>query len=120
MNVTARLSHGAPASRRLAARIQEDTMGLENTSPDIVDTHLIVVVDGLPAGVTLVGAEGVTRDGKPYLRVYLEGGMLAPGASMPLTLRFHHGRRGGVTGYGLTFLSGQGDPRAFRSDGTTG
>lgn len=76
----------------------------------IIDTHLIVVVDGLPAGASLVDAEGTTADGLPYLRVLLLGGVLLPGNGMPITLRL-------VRGYTLSLLAGQGDPSQLSSDG---
>jgi hypothetical protein len=118
LNVTDKLTASAPASRHRGFGVQEDRITLSNESGDIVDTHLIVVVDGLPAGAWLLGAEGRTRDGKPYVRVHLEGGTLEPDDAMSLTLRFLRFGRAAVTGYTLRFLSGQGDPRRFMSDGS--
>jgi hypothetical protein len=98
---------------------QEDTLRLTNASAEIVDTHLIVVVDGLSAGASLLNAEGTTRDGRPYVRLYLDGGVLLPGNSRPVTLRFKKKDVSTPVGsYNLIFLSGQGDARRFNRDGS--
>lgn len=122
LNVTGKIGVSAPASVSTnGGAEQEDRVQLRNASTEVVDTHLIVVVDGLPAGVSLLNAEGTTRDGRPYVRLYLSGGVLLPGNSMPTTLRFKkQDVNTPVTGYSLGFLSGQGDARRFNRDGTPG
>jgi hypothetical protein len=119
LNVTSKLAPGAPiVSDNNGGSEQQDDVLVKNTSSDIVDTHLIVVVDNLPAGVTLLDAGGRTKNGKPFVRVFLDGGALLPGNAQPITLRFKRARAGTkVTGYTLGFLSGQGDARRFTSTG---
>jgi len=75
----------------------------------VIDTHLIVVVEGLPRGVRLLNASGTTKAGAPYLRLFLHDGVLNPGESVPVTLRFGgDGER--HSEYSLRLLSGQGNP----------
>jgi hypothetical protein len=82
---------------------------LTNTSADIVDTHLLVIVIGLPAGVRLLNASGTTQAGDPYLRVFLRDGVLNPGQSITEPLVFSRGRSMQPS-YTLSLLSGQGAP----------
>ena len=76
-----------------------------------VDTHLLIVVRGLPANVSLQNASGTTRNGDPYIRVFLRNGVLEPDTSMRQKLIFTR-QDGNATpvGYVLDFLSGQGNP----------
>jgi hypothetical protein len=83
---------------------------LTNTSNDVVDTHLLVILDGLPAGVRLLNASGSTKSGQPYLRVFLRDGMLNPGESVSEPLVFSQGRKSPPPAYTLELLSGQGAP----------
>jgi hypothetical protein len=83
---------------------------LTNTSGDIVDTHLLVVVSGLPAGVRLLNTSGTTKSGDPYVRVFLQGGVLNPGQSITESLVFARTPRVRVPAYTMTLLSGQGTP----------
>jgi hypothetical protein len=122
LNVTAKIDRGPPVSVNTnGGAEQEDTIRLTNSSVDIVDTHLIVVIDGLAAGVTLLNAEGNTKDGRPYVRLHLNGGVLPPGNTMPVTLRFKKKDVNTPVGsYDLVFLSGQGNARNFNRDGSRG
>lgn len=53
-----------------------------------MDTHLIVIVQGLERGVRLANASGMTRMGAPYLRVHLANGVLRSGESIVQKLEF--------------------------------
>jgi cytochrome c peroxidase len=88
----------------------DDVFRLTNTSDTVVDTHLLVIVRGLPAGVRLLNASGTTHDGDPYIRVFLPAGVLQPGQS--IVQRFSIGGAGGnrSPSFALTMLSGQGVP----------
>jgi cytochrome c peroxidase len=91
-------------------RLPGDTYRFTNTSDSVVDTHLLIVVRSLPAGVRLTNASGVTRSGDPYIRVFLPGGVLAPGQHIIRRLGFSGHRGKGSGSYSLTLLSGQGVP----------
>jgi hypothetical protein len=80
-----------------------------NTSDTVVDTHLLIIVRGLPAGVRLSNASGTTRSGDPYVRVFLPDGILKPGQRITQRLLFSGaGRR--PPAFGFALLSGQGTP----------
>lgn len=111
---------------------------ITNTSTSIVDTHLLVIVQGLSPDFQLVNASGFTRggdtvflpngsltgdlvpgpsSGDPYIRVFLpvtaifgeRDAVLLPGQSISETLVFK--REGSAQlNYTLDFLSGQGTP----------
>jgi hypothetical protein len=81
-----------------------------NTSDSVVDTHLLIVVEGLPSGVRLVNASGTTRSGAPYLRVFLRDGVLQPGTAITRTLAFTGGSPRARPSYRIKLLSGQGTP----------
>jgi hypothetical protein len=89
---------------------EADIYGITNTSSSIVDTHLLIVVKGLPPGVSMENASGITRDGDPYLRVFLANGVLNPGQSIQRKLIFERKPNAPSLTYTLTFLSGQGQP----------
>jgi len=100
---------------------QIDTFRLTNRTQSVVDTHLLVIAQGLPARARLRNASGVTRAGEPYLRLFLTDGVLAPGQSTTATLVLQHISRDGDDGdaaapddapasYTLKLLSGQGQP----------
>lgn len=91
---------------RRAGRGAADLVRIANNGSGVIDTHLLVVVQGLPSGVTLANASGTTRVGEPYLRIFLDNGELKPGQSVQAALRFN----GAATGYSLRLLSGQGRP----------
>jgi hypothetical protein len=89
----------------------EHVYRLTNTSDSAVDTHLLIVVRGLPAGVRLKNASGTTHNGEPYVRVFLPNGVLTPGQR--ISQRFVFGDAAWQrlpTQFGVTLLSGQGDP----------
>ena len=88
---------------------QKDVYKITNNSDSIVDTHLLIVVQGLSDQSQLLNASGITGDGDPYLRVFLDGGALLPGQSVTKTLRFNRLHAAPLS-YGLMVLSGQGNP----------
>ena len=63
----------------------KDEWLITNTSNSVIDTHLLVIVAGLPAGVT-VDAKETTTTGKPYYRMFLPDGVLNPGQSISTTV----------------------------------
>jgi cytochrome c peroxidase len=106
-----------------------DTWILTNTTTTSIDTHLLVLIEGLASTVTVdakykttgvvpPGADGVVTaavghpagnpvaPNEPYYRVYAPGGSLAPGQSISLTVT----RTGGASSYSLRILSGQDHP----------
>jgi hypothetical protein len=83
---------------------------ITNTSASPVDTHLLVIVRGLPSPVEMTNASGTTSTGDPYRRLFLPDGVLAPGQSIDVTLRFKRPRRSLPVTFTLTLLSGQGNP----------
>lgn len=85
----------------------QDVWLITNTSNSVIDTHLLVVINGLPAGVTIDAAEK-TKAGQPYYRIFLPEGVLNPGQSVSRTIT----RTGGGASNAYTFqlLSGQGKP----------
>jgi len=105
---------------------QVDTYEITNDGTSVVDTHLVFVVRGLPDGVRLTNAHGVTSAGEPFRRAILHEGVLLPGESIEQTLRFRRdsgdghgpgdghgggpGHGGGDVTYALVVLSGQGQP----------
>jgi cytochrome c peroxidase len=48
-----------------------DTYNIANASSSVVDTHLLVIVEGLPGSIRMENASGTTSTGDPYLRVFL-------------------------------------------------
>ncbi|MBC7928047.1 MAG: hypothetical protein H7039_20575, partial [Bryobacteraceae bacterium] len=91
-------------------RQQEDVYRITNNSSSIIDTHLLVIVQGLPNRIAVDGSS-MTRTGSPYLRVFLPDGVLLPGQSMVQRLRFNrHPLAPRAAGYALTLMSGQGNP----------
>ena len=90
---------------------QRDVYWITNTSTSIIDTNLLVIAEGLPSGVQLIGRHtGITSNGDPYLRVFLTNGVLLPGQSTVQTLSFKRPDESQSTKYQLTLLSGQGNP----------
>ena len=91
--------------------VQKDTYSISNISTSIIDTHLLVIAQGLPTGVRLLNRNsGTTSTGAPYLRVFLPNGVLLPGQSTVQTLRFKRPNGSQPIRYQLTLLSGQGNP----------
>jgi cytochrome c peroxidase len=87
-----------------------DVYRFTNSSDSVVDTHLLIIVSGLPAGARLTNASGTTHGGDPYIRVFLPGGVLQPGQQIVQRLVFSNGPRRTVPTYRITLLSGQGTP----------
>jgi cytochrome c peroxidase len=88
----------------------DDVYRLTNTSDSVVDTHLLIVVRGLPDGVRLQNASGTSHDGDPYIRVFLADGVLPVGQRITQRFVFSDTARRRAPAYSLTLLSGQGDP----------
>jgi cytochrome c peroxidase len=93
-----------------AGNTTEDVYRFTNTSDAVVDTHLLVIVRGLPRGVRLTNASGTTHDGDPYIRLFLAGGVLPPGQRITQRLVFADTARRGLPSYAINLLSGQGVP----------
>jgi hypothetical protein len=87
----------------------EDIYRLTNTSDVAVDTHLLIIVRGLRAGVHLKNESGTTHNGEPYIRVFLPDGVLQPGQQITQRLVFSDAG-GKQPAYAITLLSGQGAP----------
>jgi cytochrome c peroxidase len=89
----------------------ENAYRLTNVSDSVVDTHLLVIVRGLPSEVRLRNASGTTHDGEPYIRVFLKDGVLQPGEQITRSLVFDgDAAQRGLPPYEITLLSGQGVP----------
>jgi cytochrome c peroxidase len=83
---------------------------LTNASDSVVDTHLLVILHGLPRWARLKNASGTTRNGEPYIRVFLPDGVLQPGEHITQRLAFNDVGRGRLPTFDVTLLSGQGIP----------
>ncbi len=108
LDVTSEL--GTQVSKSKAGRDEVDTYQITNTSSSVVDTHLLVIVHGLPKQTVMENASGITSGGDPYLRVFLPGGVLNPGQGISARLVFERGKSSPPLTYTLDFLSGQGKP----------
>jgi cytochrome c peroxidase len=91
-------------------REQEDVWRITNRGSTPVDTHLLVIVEGLPHDVRMENESGIATTGEPYRRVFLRDGVLLPGRSIRVELDFEKPRRSPPASYTLTLLSGQGNP----------
>ena len=80
---------------------------ITNAGSSVIDTHLLVIVSGLPSDARLLNASGTTSEGDPYLRLFLRDGVLNPSDSVDVRLRIA-GDEGGRHTFKL--LSGQGNP----------
>jgi len=115
LDVTAQVGVVRIDTRRARDR-QIDSYRLTNRSGSVVDTHLLVLAQGLPGRARLDNASGVSRAGDPYLRLFLRDGVLLPGQSTVATFVFERGSRHAGDGddatvrYTLKLLSGQGQP----------
>jgi hypothetical protein len=87
-----------------------DVYRITNTSTAPVDTHLLLIAQGLARQVDLENASGRTSTGEPYLREFLPDGVLSPGQSLVATLRFKRHAQAPPVSYTLQLLSGQGNP----------
>jgi hypothetical protein len=87
-----------------------DEVRITNTGPVAVDTNLLIVVQALPANVSLQNASGATSGGQPYIRVFLKNGLMEPDTSLGQQLIFTGQSGSAPLTYSLQFLSGQGKP----------
>lgn len=112
LDVTAQVAiTPSEASRLRGGWWQRDAYHLENTSASVVDTHLLIVVQGLSETTRLVNASGTTGTGEPYRRVFLPNGVLLPGQHIVTTLLFQRSSNAPpAERYTLRLLSGQGNP----------
>ncbi|MBM3773145.1 MAG: hypothetical protein FJW27_18040 [Acidimicrobiia bacterium] len=108
LDVTPQVSTVLMSSTRNRGR-REDVYRITNTSSSIVDTHLLIIARGLSFDIEMENASGRTQAGDPYLRVFLDDGVLLPGQSIVRRLRFKP-RSHAPVGYSLQLLSGQGNP----------
>jgi cytochrome c peroxidase len=71
-----------------------DHYSMTNFGTDSIRMPLTVVVDGLPAGVTLEGADGTTEStpapGLPYRRITLDSGYMTNGETISIDLSLAH------------------------------
>jgi cytochrome c peroxidase len=109
LDVTAQ-AHASLIDSNRRGNHQTDTYRITNNGTSIVDTHLLMVVRGLSARNRLENASGITSTGDPYHREFLPDGVLLPGQSVVVTLRFKRQSRDPQVNYGLVLLSGQGNP----------
>src|SRR5882762_3394846 len=127
LNVTSQARTELTSSASTGRR-QQDIYRITNTnSSTVIDTHLLIIVEGLPDQFRLENASGTTSAGDPYIRVFLPNGVLLPGQSISQTLLFtrqrtdpkeeltDESRRASAPpararGYTLNLLSGQGNP----------
>jgi hypothetical protein len=101
-----------------ASRIYSDTFGnrqldvykITNNSTKVVDTHLLAIARGLPRDIRLANSSGMTKTGEPYLRLFLNQGVLEPGQSTFAVLFFQRPPHAPRANYRLELLSGQGNP----------
>src|SRR5579863_444834 len=91
---------------------QTDNYTITNSSTSVVDTNLLIIVQGLPSGVTLENASGTTSTGNPYIRVFLANGVIQPAQNIAQTLTFKRpgGNKAPTVSYTIDLLSGQGNP----------
>jgi len=92
--------------------IQADNYTITNISTSVVDTNLLIIVQGLAAGIQLENASGTTSTGNTYIRVFLTNGVIQPGQNIAHTLIFKRpgGNNAPPVSYSLDLLSGQGNP----------
>jgi cytochrome c peroxidase len=113
LDVSAQMNATLTSSdRERGGRRQEDTYRLANNSTSLVDTHLLVIVQGLSNQARLANSSGTTSSGDPYLRVFLPSGVLNPGQSIvqKLVIERVGANSSAPLTYRLQFLSGQGNP----------
>ena len=83
---------------------------ITNNGSSAVDTHLLTVVRGLPRHARLANADGTSKNGDPYLRLFLNDGVLQPGQSAYAVFSFARPKDMARLNYTLELLSGQGNP----------
>ena len=110
LDVTAQVRAELIGSSRGDGGRQRDVYRITNNSTSIVDTHLLMIAQGLGRRGRLENASGVTSHGDPYRRIHLNEGVLMPGQSIVKTLLIRRDDKDQGKNYRLTFLSGQGNP----------
>jgi hypothetical protein len=109
LDVTSRVNIALVSVTPVGGGRREDVYRITNNGGSPVDTHLLVIARGLSFQVELENASGRTSGGDPYIREFLPDGVLLPGQSIVVALRFKPHSHTSVS-YTLTLLSGQGNP----------
>ena len=120
LNVTSQARTELTSSTRAGNR-QQDVYKITNINAStVIDTNLLIIVEGLPRGFRLENASGVTSSGESYIRVFLPNGVLEAGNSISQALIFarrgedgageSRGGEGRPVSVTLNLLSGQGKP----------
>jgi hypothetical protein len=109
LDVTSQVHIAIVSSARLEGGRREDLYRITNNGAAPVDTHLLLIARGLSFQVELENASGRTSAGDPYIREFLPDGVLLPGQSLMVGLRFKPHSQTSIS-YTLTLLSGQGNP----------
>jgi hypothetical protein len=115
LDVTSQARTELTSSGRTGDR-RQDVYTITNTnSSTVIDTNLLIIVNGLSSQFKLENASGTTIAGDPYIRVFLPDGVLQPGQSISQTLTFTQQPPGPPPAAGpvpvtLNLLSGQGKP----------
>jgi hypothetical protein len=94
----------------LGDRQDGNAFRITNSGTSVIDTNLIVVVSGVPRGVRLLNASGTTSAGDPFIRLFLRNGVLNPGDSVNVRLRFAGDASKQAHPFSFVLLSGQGKP----------
>ncbi len=110
LDVTYRLDVQRIESNPMGGGRQEDVYRIANNGQSTVDTHLLMIVEGLPSQARMENASGIASTGYPYHRVFLTDGVLLPGQSIVTRMRFRNLPQAPAVSYRLTVLSGQGEP----------
>jgi cytochrome c peroxidase len=111
LDVTASLKIERIASRTDERRRgREDVLRVSNISSSVVDTHLVLVLQALADRQEVVNANGITTDGDPYIREFLNDGVLRPGESITVRIRLKGPSHNPAIDYQIKALSGQGNP----------
>jgi hypothetical protein len=112
LDVTSRVNIALVArhDRAQRGRQEQRVYRITNNGTSPLDTHLLVIASGLSFDVEMTNASGRTATGDPYRRVFLPNGVLAPGQSIDVTLRFRRQEQSTPANFTLKLLSGQGTP----------
>jgi cytochrome c peroxidase len=91
--IRSQVPDGPPPATRSPGSARTERLTLVNRGVDPIDTDLMLVLSGLPPGVELTNADGVTllrpAPAMPYRRMFLQGGLLPSGGSLDVMLHFH-------------------------------
>jgi cytochrome c peroxidase len=109
LDVTASVDIALVSATPLGGGRSEHVYRIVNNGTAPVDTHLLLIAQGLSPQVDLENSSGTTSNGDPYIREFLPNGVLLPGQSIVETLRFKPHSQASVS-YTLMLLSGQGTP----------